>query len=125
MHRHDIHRRLAALEARHHTGTPKFNVWINKGDGLLRNRDGAAMTQEAFDAAFPNAIKFTLNIGGISSRDALSQAFIFRARCMGMGVVKSLGIFKRGTASGVIGQSKEISRHGLGQQPPGDSRYEE
>ena len=65
--RRDIPRRLAALEALHQAGTPKIDVWINEGDGLVRNRDGAAMTQEAFDAAFPKAIKITLDIGDISN----------------------------------------------------------
>ena len=61
--RRDIHCRLAALEALHQAGTPKVDIWINEGDGLVRNRDGAVMTQEAFDAAFPKAVKITLALG--------------------------------------------------------------
>jgi hypothetical protein len=60
----DIRRRLGALEARHNVGSPKIEVWINEGDGLLRNRTGQVMTQEAFDAAFPNAKRIRLNIFG-------------------------------------------------------------
>jgi hypothetical protein len=58
----DICRRLAALEARRHVGPPKFEFWVNKGDGYLRNKDGTTMTRDAFDAAFPNAIKIKLDI---------------------------------------------------------------
>jgi hypothetical protein len=49
----DIHRRLAALEARHHAGAPHIRVWINEGDGLLRTRTGEVMTRKDFDTAFP------------------------------------------------------------------------
>jgi hypothetical protein len=60
----DIHRRVAALEARHNVSSPKFEVWINEGDGLLRGPTGQVMTQEAFNAEFPNARRFTLDIFG-------------------------------------------------------------
>jgi hypothetical protein len=64
----DIHRRLAALETRRYMGAPKFQVWVNEGDGLLRSREGRVMTQEAFDKAFPNARKMKLNIFEKSDR---------------------------------------------------------
>jgi hypothetical protein len=60
----DIDRRLGALESQHNFSSPKIEVWINEGDGLLRNRAGQVMTQEAFDAAFPNARHITLSIFG-------------------------------------------------------------
>jgi hypothetical protein len=65
----DIRHRLAALEARHHVGPPKFECWVDAGDGYLRNNDGVTMTREAFDAAFPNARKITLDIFKKSNRD--------------------------------------------------------
>jgi hypothetical protein len=65
----DIPRRLATLEARHHVGPPKFECWVNAGDGYLRNNDGVTMTRDAFDAAFPNARKIKLNIFENSNRD--------------------------------------------------------
>jgi hypothetical protein len=39
-----------------------MQVWLNKGDGFVRSPMGKVMTQEAFDAAFPNARHITLNI---------------------------------------------------------------
>lgn len=59
---HDIRRRLAALEARRGVVAPKIQVWVNGGNGLLRNREGQVMTREAFDTAFPNARKISLDI---------------------------------------------------------------
>lgn len=67
--RRDVHRRLSTLEARHHVGKPKFEVWVDEGDGYLRNKDGATMTREVFDAAFPDARPFMLDIFGNSNRD--------------------------------------------------------
>jgi CO dehydrogenase/acetyl-CoA synthase delta subunit len=58
----DIHRRVAALEARHTVGRPEVEMWINEGDGLMRSRTGKVTTREAFEAAFPNARRFTLDI---------------------------------------------------------------
>jgi hypothetical protein len=55
-------KRVARLEAKENIGSPKFQLWVNEGDGYLRNKDGMTMTREAFDAAFPNATKVTLNI---------------------------------------------------------------
>jgi len=60
----DAHRRLAALEARNHVGARNFELWVNEGDGLLRNGAGQVMTRNAFDAAFPNARRIKLNIFG-------------------------------------------------------------
>jgi hypothetical protein len=60
----DIHRRLAALETRHHVAKPKFEMWLNRGDGLLHGPEGEVMTQAAFNAAFPNARRITLSIFG-------------------------------------------------------------
>jgi hypothetical protein len=57
-----IQRRLAALEARHHVATPKFEFWVDAGEGYLQKKDGTTMTRAAFDAAFPNARKIKLNI---------------------------------------------------------------
>jgi len=65
----DIHRRLAALEARQHVATPKFECWVDAGDGYLRRKDGTTMTRAAFDAEFPNARKIKLNIFENSNRD--------------------------------------------------------
>jgi hypothetical protein len=65
----DIHRRLARLETKKHVGKPRIELWINDGHGLLHNPSGQVLTREAFDAAFPNARKFTLNIFGNSDRD--------------------------------------------------------
>ena len=58
----DIRRRLTALESRRGIGAPEIEVWVNEGNGLLRNRAGDVMTREAFDAAFPNARTITLDI---------------------------------------------------------------
>ena len=58
----DICRRLTALEVRGGVGAPKIEVWVNEGNELLRNRAGDVMKREAFDAAFPNARKFKLNV---------------------------------------------------------------
>jgi hypothetical protein len=66
---HDVRRRLGILETRGHVGAPKFRVWVNKGDGLLRNCTGKVMTQDAFDTAFPSAIKIKLNIFEKSDQD--------------------------------------------------------
>jgi len=60
----DIRRRLAALAACRRVCARKFELFINQGDGLLRNRTGQVMTREAFDAAFPNARRITLDIFG-------------------------------------------------------------
>jgi hypothetical protein len=65
--RKDILRRLAALEARHNVRMPVFDLWIDEGDGLLRqstgeDSTGQVMTREAFNAAFPDAKKIRLNI---------------------------------------------------------------
>jgi hypothetical protein len=65
----DIRHRLAALEARHHVGPPKFECWVDAGDGYLRNKDGATMARDAFDAAYPKARKIKLNIFENSNRD--------------------------------------------------------
>lgn len=67
--RRNFHHRLARLEAKENIGPPKYEFWVSAGDGLVRNRDGRTMTQEAFDAAFPNARNFTLDIFGNSNRD--------------------------------------------------------
>jgi hypothetical protein len=64
-----LKRRLAKLEAKRDIGPPRSECWVNSGDGLLRHKDGRTMTQEAFDAAFPNAQKITLDIFGNSDRD--------------------------------------------------------
>jgi hypothetical protein len=60
----DIHRRLAKLETKDRVGKPKFEIWLNTDDGYLRNKEGMTLSREAFDAAFPNARKFTLDIFG-------------------------------------------------------------
>jgi len=57
-----LKRRLAWLEAKENISPPKFEFWLDAGDGYLRNKDGMRMTRQAFDAAFPNARKITLNI---------------------------------------------------------------
>jgi hypothetical protein len=57
-----LKRRLARLEAKQNIGSPQVEVWLDKGDGYLRKNDGTTMTREAFDAAFPNAMKVTLDI---------------------------------------------------------------
>jgi hypothetical protein len=64
-----LKRRLARLEAKENIDPPKFQLWVNEGDGCLRNKDGTIMTREAFDAAFPNARKMTLDIFEKSNRD--------------------------------------------------------
>ena len=64
-----LKRRLAQLEAKENIGPPRFEVWVNAGDGYLRNQAGMTMTREAFDAAFPDARKVTLNIFENSNRD--------------------------------------------------------
>lgn len=58
----DIRHRLTALEVLHYARKRNIEVWINEGDGLLRNRAGEVMTQAAFCAAFPNSRHITLNI---------------------------------------------------------------
>jgi hypothetical protein len=58
----DLHGRLAALEAKRHPITTRFETWLDKGDGLLRNGD-RVMTREAFRAAFPDAMRIRLNLG--------------------------------------------------------------
>jgi hypothetical protein len=57
-----MQRRFAKFKAKNHTSTPKFELWINEGGGLLRNPDGRTMTRQDFDTAFPDATKFTLDI---------------------------------------------------------------
>jgi hypothetical protein len=64
-----LKRRLARLEAWENVGPPKFECWVDAGDGHLRHKDGRIMTREAFDAAFPNAKKITLDIFEKSNRD--------------------------------------------------------
>jgi len=64
-----LKRRLAKLEAKRNIGPPKFRFWLDKGDGYLRNNDGITMSRQDFDAAFPNARKFKLDIFGNSNRD--------------------------------------------------------
>jgi hypothetical protein len=64
-----LKRRLARLEAKENIDPPKFQLWVNEGDGCLRNKDGAIMTREAFDVAFTNARKFTLDIFENLNRD--------------------------------------------------------
>ncbi len=64
-----LKRRLAWLEAKENIGPPKFEVWVNAGDGYLRNQAGMTMTREAFDVAFPDAREFTLDIFENSNRD--------------------------------------------------------
>ena len=64
----DLKRRLARLETKKCVGPSKFELWVNEGDGYLRHKDGRIMTREAFDAAFPNARKITLDIFGKSDR---------------------------------------------------------
>jgi hypothetical protein len=56
-----LKRRLARLEAKN-IGPPTVEVWLDKDDGYLRKNDGTTMTRQAFDAAFPNALKMTLDI---------------------------------------------------------------
>jgi hypothetical protein len=68
----DIDRRLTGLEVRRGTSAPKSEVWVNEGNGLLRNRAGNVMTQQAFEAAFPNARKIKLNVFDNSNRDRSS-----------------------------------------------------
>jgi hypothetical protein len=58
----DIRRRIATLEARRRVGPPEFDLWVNEGDGILRNRDGRTMTADAFDAAFPDSETIRLNL---------------------------------------------------------------
>jgi hypothetical protein len=41
---------------------PIYECWVNEGDGIVRHRDGRSMTREAFEAAFPDAETFTLNL---------------------------------------------------------------
>jgi hypothetical protein len=60
--RRDLHGRLAALEAKHHPVETRIETWLDEGDGLLRN-GGRVMTREAFRAAFPHAMRVSLNIG--------------------------------------------------------------
>jgi hypothetical protein len=60
---------IAALEVQHHAGPPRFELWVDEGGGILKTRDGKSMTRDAFDAAFPNAIKIKLAIFENSSRD--------------------------------------------------------
>jgi hypothetical protein len=60
----DIRRRIAALESRYHVGKPKIAMWLSEGDGLVRGPEGEMMTREAFDAAFPNVKRITLDIFG-------------------------------------------------------------
>lgn len=43
----DILRRLAVLEDRHCVGPPKVKIWINDGNGIVRDRSGREMTKEA------------------------------------------------------------------------------
>lgn len=57
-----LERRLTGLEANGNVGPPKFEFWVDEGDGYLRKKDGTTMTREAFEAAFPNATKFKLNL---------------------------------------------------------------
>jgi len=57
-----LKRSLARLEAMQNIGSPNVEVWLEKGDGYLRKKDGTTMTRQAFDAAFPNAMKITLDI---------------------------------------------------------------
>lgn len=64
-----LERRLAGLEANGNIGPPKFEFWVDEGDGYLRKKDGTTMTREAFEAAFPNAIKFKLNLDPLQSAD--------------------------------------------------------
>jgi hypothetical protein len=66
-----LKRRLAKLEAaKENFGPPEFEeVWVDAGDGYLRNQAGMTMTREAFDMAFPDAIKLTMNLFENSNRD--------------------------------------------------------
>jgi hypothetical protein len=64
-----LKQRLTRLEAKENIGPPKFECWVNEGDGYLRSEDGRIMTREAFDAACPNARKITLDIFKKSNRD--------------------------------------------------------
>jgi hypothetical protein len=59
-----MHRRLAAVEGRRQTGMPKVEIWINEGERHVHSPTGRTMTHEAFQAAFPNARRFTLDIFG-------------------------------------------------------------
>jgi hypothetical protein len=60
--RNRMHRRLAALETQGQIRTPNIEIWINDGDRHVHHPTGRAMTHEAFQAAFPNARRFTLDI---------------------------------------------------------------
>jgi hypothetical protein len=64
----DIHYRLARLEAKRNIGAPKFEVWVDAGDGYMRHKDGMTMTRDGFDVAFPNTRRFTLDIFENSDR---------------------------------------------------------
>ncbi len=63
------HRRLAALEAPGQIGPPKVEIWINDGDRHVHPPTGRAMTHEAFQSAFPNVRRFTLDIFGKGRED--------------------------------------------------------
>jgi hypothetical protein len=67
--RSGIHRRLAALEAQGKDGTPGVEIWINDGERLVHRPTGRTMTHEAFQAAFPAARPFTLDIFGKGLED--------------------------------------------------------
>jgi hypothetical protein len=62
-----LERRLAGLQAKENIGPPRFEFWVDEGDGYLRKKDGTTMTREAFEAAYPNAIKFKLNLDPLPS----------------------------------------------------------
>lgn len=63
-----IYRRLAALEAGHCVRRPKYVLWVDEGDGYMRNKEGTTMTREAFEAAVPKPIKIRLSIFGDLAR---------------------------------------------------------
>ena len=65
-----MRRRLAALESQGKIGPPKVEIWINDGNKHVHPPTGRVLTHEAFNAAFPNAKRFTLNIFEKGSRDS-------------------------------------------------------
>ncbi len=58
--------RIAKLEKRFAklgANEPQISeLWVDRGDGILRHRDGRSMTREEFETAFPDARKITLKI---------------------------------------------------------------